>query len=360
MKPDPKALLERLTALESEISQLGNVNDSSTLGDLKTLLQQQQATDARDPKASALAILDRFLALDHQDQPGFQPLAQYKQQVRQFRSQVENASEHNLPQDVNALLTGKHPVAQLLKAVEEGDRLTDAQWATLQKMMENVFGQAIAIAVSRGKLYVSDTETAATPQVQPVSQPTPAVPQPNSGQDLLMWGDSTEKTPAAPAATATSEKEPLIVFGAKSLAPDAQGTIPLSVLVHIQGLGDRQFGAKEFAGTRGQSRGIEGLQIRQANPIPGLKLEYSAHLAGVGDTPWMSEGQYVGTRGENRQVEGFAVRLTGERASQYSVRYSAHVQNKGDTAVLADGQYCGTRGQSLRVEGLRVWIQPRG
>ncbi|MDC0835693.1 hydrogenase [Geitlerinema sp. CS-897] len=354
MKPDPKALLDRLTALESELAQLGNVTDSTTLGALKTLLQQQQATAARDPKTSAIALLDRFLALDHQDQPGFPPLAQYKQQVRQFRTQVENASETDLPADVNQLLTGKHPVSQLLKAIDEGDNLTDAQWSSLQSVLVKVFGQAVSIAASRGKLYV------ATNPPQPAATPAATTPKPASpNEDLLMWGDATEK--AAQPSAEPSDDEPLIVFGAKSLGIENQpsGTVPLNVLVHIQGLGDRQFGAREFAGTRGQSKAIEGLQLSFASPVAGLNIEYMAHLAGVGDTPWMSAGQYLGTRNENRQLEGFAVRLVGAEASKYSVCYSAHVQNMGDTPVYADGQFCGSRGKSLRVEGLRVWVQPK-
>ncbi|MCC5897618.1 MAG: hydrogenase [Phormidium sp. BM_Day4_Bin.17] len=384
MKPDRTVLLNQLTSLEAQIAQLGAIHDGMTWGEVKRLLQSQPAALGGDTKAQAIAILDRFDALDHREQPGFQPLIQFKQQVRLFRNQVSNAPANQLPADVNDLLSGKHPVAQLLKAVDEGDTLNDAQWATLQPTLEKIFGQTIAIAASRGKLYVSQV----TPTPQPVaatsapSTTTPLAsqtvstpnaeqvrPQISGGADLLMWGDATETTkpaqpqPTQPQATqpqAPSGEEPLIVFGAKSLTGGTQtGSMPLTILVHIQGLGDRQFASKEFAGTRGQSRGLEGFQIRAANAIPGLKLEYMAHISGVGDTPWVPEGQYLGSRGENRQVEGFAIRLTGEAAKQYTIRYSGHIQNMGDTPVMGDGQYCGTRGKSLRVEGLRVWLESR-
>lgn len=384
MKPDRTVLLNQLTSLEAQIAQLGAIHDGMSWGEVKRLLQSQPAALGGDTKAQAIAILDRFDALDHREQPGFQPLIQFKQQVRLFRNQVSNAPANQLPADVNDLLSGKHPVAQLLKAVDEGDTLNDAQWATLQPTLEKIFGQTIAIAASRGKLYVSQV----TPTPQPVaatsapSTTTPLAsqtvstpnaeqvrPQISGGADLLMWGDATETTkpaqpqPTQPQATqpqAPSGEEPLIVFGAKSLTGGTQtGSMPLTILVHIQGLGDRQFASKEFAGTRGQSRGLEGFQIRAANAIPGLKLEYMAHISGVGDTPWVPEGQYLGSRGENRQVEGFAIRLTGEAAKQYTIRYSGHIQNMGDTPVMGDGQYCGTRGKSLRVEGLRVWLESR-
>lgn len=383
MKPDRTVLLNQLTSLEAQIAQLGAIHDGMTWGEVKRLLQSQPAAPQGDAKAQAIAILDRFDALDHREQPGFQPLIQFKQQVRLFRNQVNNAPANQLPADVNDLLSGKHPVTQLIKAVDEGDSLSDAQWATLQPSLEKVFGQTIAIAASRGKLYVS--QVAPTPQpvaaatsspsaTTPLASqtvPTPKAeqvrPQISGGADLLMWGDATETTtatkPAQPQPAQpqpASGDEPLIVFGAKSLTGGTQtGSMPLTILVHIQGLGDRQFASKEFAGTRGQSRSLEGFQLRLANALPGVKLEYMAHISGVGDTPWVSEGQYLGSRGENRQVEGFAIRLTGESANQYTVRYSGHIQNMGDTPVMGDGQYCGTRGKSLRVEGFRVWVESR-
>ncbi|MFP4653006.1 MAG: hypothetical protein ACLFM4_11360 [Phormidium sp.] len=389
MKPDRTVLLNQLTSLEAQIAQLGAIHDGMTWGEVKRFLQSQPAVSQGDTKAQAIAILDRFDALDHREQPGFQPLIQFKQQVRLFRNQVNNAPANQLPADVNDLLSGKHPVAQLLKAIDEGDSLSDAQWATLQPSLEKVFGPTIAIAASRGKLYVSQVTPTPQPAAAATSSPSATTPlasqtvptpkaeqvrpQISGGADLLMWGDATETTTATKPAQSQptqsqptqpepgqSADEPLIVFGAKSLTGGTQtGSMPLTILVHIQGLGDRQFASKEFAGTRGQSRGLEGFQLRLANAFPGVKLEYMAHISGVGDTPWVSEGQYLGSRGENRQVEGFAIRLTGESANQYTVRYSGHIQNMGDTPVMGDGQYCGTRGKSLRVEGFRVWVESR-
>jgi len=228
-------------------------------------------------------------------------------------------------------------VALMLKAIEEGDQLNDAQWSSMQNMLVRVFGSAVAVAVSRGKLYVAEqsSKDAAT------------------NQDVFLWGNSVPVQP--------KEEEPLIVFGAKSLGlePMDNQLVPLKVGVHIQNIGDREFAAKEFAGTRGKSLAIEGLTLQFVTPIPGLTLEYTAHIAGKGDLPWVYAGQYAGTRGENRAVEGFAVRLSGVIAGQYDVFYSAHAQNVGDLPVQSNGEYCGTRGKGLRVEGLSVWVQKK-
>jgi len=134
----------------------------------------------------------------------------------------------------------------------------------------------------------------------------------------------------------------------------------LSILVHLEGIGDRgNIAAGVFAGTRGQSRRLEGFQISLGEPLAGLSLEYMAHLQGVGDTPFVGAGQFVGTRGQSRRVEGIAIRLTGVNAGNFDVFYMAHLQSIGDTEVGMNGEFVGTRGQSRRLEGLSVWLLPK-
>jgi len=133
-------------------------------------------------------------------------------------------------------------------------------------------------------------------------------------------------------------------------------SLGLSVAVHLQGFGDQAFRADEFAGTRGQSRQLEGFAITFSSPIAGLGMEYFAHLQFVGDTAWMPHGSFCGTRGEGRRVEGFGIRLTGPLAGSYDVEYMAYIQNIGDTLFVKNGVFCGTRGQGLRVEGIQVRV----
>lgn len=132
--------------------------------------------------------------------------------------------------------------------------------------------------------------------------------------------------------------------------------LPLIVLVHLQDIGDSLFHNGQWAGTKGQSRRLEGFQISQVNPVPGLSLQYMAHLQDIGDVPWVNEGGFVGSRGQSRRLEGFAIRLTGPNAPFWDVIYQAHLQDMGDTGSYSNGQFCGTRGQSRRVEAIRVNI----
>lgn len=133
----------------------------------------------------------------------------------------------------------------------------------------------------------------------------------------------------------------------------------LRTVAHIQDLGDRTFSEGAVAGTTGQSRRLEGFQISLDSPIPGLSMEYMAHVQDIGDTSWVREGQYVGTKAQSRRIEGFAIRLTGSQASKYDVFYQAHVEGIGNTPRVGNGQFSGTRGQSKRVEAISVWVQPK-
>ncbi|MEG5139674.1 MULTISPECIES: hypothetical protein [unclassified Microcoleus] len=133
----------------------------------------------------------------------------------------------------------------------------------------------------------------------------------------------------------------------------------LRTVVHIQDIGDRTFSEGAVAGTTGQSRRLEGFQINLDSQIPGLSMEYMAHIEGTGDTSWVREGQYVGTKNQSRRIEGFAIRLTGSQASKYDVFYQSHVEGIGNTARVGNGQFSGTRGLSKRVEAISVWVQPK-
>lgn len=59
--------------------------------------------------------------------------------------------------------------------------------------------------------------------------------------------------------------------------------ITFTLTVHIQDIGDVGYHQNQFAGSRGEAKRLEGFQIIFNPPIPGLNLEYFAHLQ-VGNT----------------------------------------------------------------------------
>jgi hypothetical protein len=192
---------------------------------------------------------------------------------------------------------------------------------------------------------------------------------PSGGPHILAAEPLFPATPVVHGPAAAAIVDQAALSGGRASSPGSsiqaaaspQQSIQFSGVVHLQDLGDRPFQNDAWAGTKGQSRRLEGFQINLSPSVAGrLGIQYMAHLEGTGDTPWVSGGSFVGSRGQSRRLEGFAIRLTGPDAAKYDVYYRAHLQGIGDTPVYWNGAFCGTRGQSRRVEAMIVSIVPKG
>ncbi|HLO52306.1 MAG TPA: hypothetical protein VK211_28160 [Kamptonema sp.] len=369
-----------------------------SLQDIRDLVQAVAGAQSNaETRQQALNILDRVLGIVHQEQSNFEPLQPVRVQASELHRTISDPTATQLHPDAIALAQGKHPLSALLTLVEQQENLDDSQWAIFEETVGAAFGKPLAVAISRGKLTVR--AIAAPPNLPTAPQPVPAEPSlslplvlPQVKAEALPEVIIIPSTSAATPKTITVDPDITILESPASGTPihevivvpsievnqppqkvqgqdivfgQAPGTVTakpeaigLKVLAHIQGVGDRTFAAKEYAGSRGQGRRLEGFQINIEPPIPGLSVQYMAHVEGVGDTPWLNEGELAGFRGKAKRIEGFAIRLAGPEASKYDVFYTAHIQNIGDADVVSNGKYCGTRGKSLRIEGIKVWVQP--
>ncbi|URN82814.1 leucine-rich repeat protein [Acetobacterium wieringae] len=146
---------------------------------------------------------------------------------------------------------------------------------------------------------------------------------------------------------------------------------------HIQDRGDYPrdgswVDSPEIIGTTGQSKRIEGFEIKLNEDLPmEMSIRYNVHVQNRGwlydendPTDWPRDGVYAGTRGESLRIEAVKIVLTdsaGKPVPGYSVQYRGHVQNLGDQPQaadiwLADGAQLGTVGSSLRLEALLVRV----
>ncbi|MCZ0902980.1 hypothetical protein ON021_24070, partial [Microcoleus sp. HI-ES] len=361
----------------------------ASLKDIQNLVETAAASEGKaEIRDAALKVIDRVLAIAHREQSDFAPLQSVHAKARELQRAISESTPTQLHSDAESLVSGKHPVSAVLALVEQQDKLDDEQWVILEETVSAAFGKQIAVAISRGKLTIAEMVKAAPAKVEPAfkaapeqkisAEPLPEViviPSGNVAPKQVTVAPQIQilesPAPSAPiheVIIVPSVEVPQslqtagsgnIVFGApRNLQPAVavEGGLGIKVLVHIQGIGDRTFGSQEYAGSKGQGRRVEGFQINIDPPIPGLNVEYMAHVEGVGDTPWLSEGELAGFRGQAKRIEGFAVRLSGPQADKYDVFYSAHIQNIGDTDVSSNGEYCGTRGKALRIEGIKVWI----
>lgn len=156
----------------------------------------------------------------------------------------------------------------------------------------------------------------------------------------------------------------LLAFAASASAQDVEAFKKMAVpsvggLVHLEGYGDRELQSGVWAGTKGESRRLEGLALKLSDTHGALRIEYLCHLQDVGDVGPVIEGAFCGTRGQSRRLEAVQIRLTGPAAQFFMVKYECHLQDIGDTGPVADFATCGTRGQSRRLEAIRVWIERR-
>lgn len=155
----------------------------------------------------------------------------------------------------------------------------------------------------------------------------------------------------------------LAVFATPALRGQGNQASGQSIL-HIQGtvlqqgIGNIPLTDNQWSGVRGQGRQVEQLNMRVLENV-GVFLSYKGNLQGLGDTPWMNQGQSCGTVWQNRGIEAFALRLWGPQALYYDVYYQGHIQDVGASPVYSNGELCGERGRERRIESIKVWIQKR-
>lgn len=116
-----------------------------------------------------------------------------------------------------------------------------------------------------------------------------------------------------------------------------------------------------LAGTTGQSRRIEAIQVRfpDGQPWSGT-IQCSAHSANIGWGSWVGASSTCGTTGRSLQLEAIKLRLTGEAANQMDVWYRVHSRQVGWSGWATNGAAAGTQGRSLRAESVEIRLLPKG
>lgn len=128
---------------------------------------------------------------------------------------------------------------------------------------------------------------------------------------------------------------------------------------HVQDYGWQSWKSNgEVSGTVGQSKRLEGINIKLSN-ING-SIEYKTHVQDIGWQDWKSNGQMSGTSGQSKRLEAIKVKLSGEAANQYDVYYRVHAQDYGWLDWAKNGESAGTEGYSKRLEGIQIVLVKKG
>ena len=115
-----------------------------------------------------------------------------------------------------------------------------------------------------------------------------------------------------------------------------------------------------MAGTSGQSKRLEGINIKLVDKPYSGDIVYRTHVQKYGWQAWKKNGQMSGTSGEAKRLEGIQIYLTGEMAKHYDVYYRVHAQTYGWLDWAKNGAMAGTSGLSKRLEAINIKLVPKG
>jgi uncharacterized protein YjdB len=79
--------------------------------------------------------------------------------------------------------------------------------------------------------------------------------------------------------------------------------------VHIQDIGWQDWkDSEEMAGTEGQSKRLEAIQIKLEN-TQDYSIEYRVHVQDIGWQDWVKDGKTSGTEGQSKRLEAIQIRI---------------------------------------------------
>lgn len=127
----------------------------------------------------------------------------------------------------------------------------------------------------------------------------------------------------------------------------------------------------EIAGTTGQSKRIEAIQIELTGKYAKkYDIYYRVHSQTYGWLDWAKNGEKAGSLGYSKRMEALEIVLVekdstapGETADHYrypKVSYQAHSQTYGWRAESYDNNVAGITGQSKRLEALKIKLPDTG
>ena len=123
----------------------------------------------------------------------------------------------------------------------------------------------------------------------------------------------------------------------------------------------------EVAGTTGRNKNMEAFKMWLSN-MSGESygddykggIEYRAHVSDVGWQNWVSDNEVAGTTGQGKKMEALQIRLTGEMQKYCDIYYRAHVANFGWLGWAKNGEIAGTTGYSYGLQAIQVVVVPKG
>lgn len=135
----------------------------------------------------------------------------------------------------------------------------------------------------------------------------------------------------------------------------------LSVKANCSGLGwQTAVGNDGVAGTVGQNRAMEAMQLSLSDSSISGGISYSAHVSNIGWQSAVSDGVTSGTVGQGQQMQAVKISLTGDVSNYFVVWYRVHISDYGWLGWTKNGSPAGTTKLGIPVQALQVKIVPKG
>jgi hypothetical protein len=129
----------------------------------------------------------------------------------------------------------------------------------------------------------------------------------------------------------------------------------ISIVGHVEVLGDAVAGEGEWLGNPGSTRRVEGFQLMWPDRPEGVDLAYNVVVEGVGALPVVKTGQFSGTRREAKRITEVTFALVGPNASKYELSGVAHFSGGFQIPLSSGVALSGPSGmEHLTALGLRV------
>lgn len=123
----------------------------------------------------------------------------------------------------------------------------------------------------------------------------------------------------------------------------------------------------DVAGTSGQSKRLEGINIKLSNKDYSGGICYITHVQKIGwqdnqydESTWKRDGEMSGTTGNAYRLEAIRIDLTGDIKDYYDVYYRVHAQKFGWMGWAKNGEPAGTAGYAYRLEAIQVLLVKKG
>jgi uncharacterized protein YjdB len=125
--------------------------------------------------------------------------------------------------------------------------------------------------------------------------------------------------------------------------------------VHMTGKGwqDGWSSNGSTAGTTGEKRYLEAIQMKVAGLGAKAKISYQTYIAEDKYwTDWMSKGEVSGTTGKGKALTALKIKL--ENANGYKVKYRIHVSGSGWQEWVNNGELASAPGDDYKDKGYSI------